>query len=231
MHRRTFRTAILLSAAALMAAAAALVWPSVSARVRYTGLAASDASRLNGAEGSRDLVAWLDVEGTSISYPVVTPEAGDPDDFYLEHDYWRRSNPLGTPYLERRCTRAGDRLMVYGHNDKLTGGMFAPLAKAERQDGFDTIGDAIWTSPDGTKERFSPLFAIKVDEQYAPALSFADSSVGLTTLLEQMSKDAIASTDGWEDDSKDAQRVLALVTCSTGRMGGSDRTIVVFSAP
>lgn len=92
-----------------------------------------------------DLVGWVSIEGTDLSYPVMqTPE--DPD-FYLKHDFSKQENKYGVPYLQADCdlTRS-DNLIVYGHHMQ-DGSMFSALCQYTSADfyaahptiRFDTI--------------------------------------------------------------------------------------------
>lgn len=77
-------------------------------------------------EQNPDLVGWIKIEGTKIDYPVLqTPE--DPD-FYLKHDFDRKSSIYGAPYVDEECDLAQEcrNVLIYGHHMK-NGSMFAAL--------------------------------------------------------------------------------------------------------
>lgn len=77
-------------------------------------------------EQNGDMVGWVKVEGTKIDYPVLqSPE--DPD-FYLKHDFDKKSSVYGAPYVEAECDLSSDckNILVYGHHMK-NGSMFAAL--------------------------------------------------------------------------------------------------------
>ena len=63
-----------------------------------------------------DISAWVSVEGTPIDYPVVSPREGDPQGFYLNHDFDRNWSFAGCPYLDPRGTADGRHALVYGHH-------------------------------------------------------------------------------------------------------------------
>lgn len=77
-------------------------------------------------EQNSDLVGWIRIEGTKIDYPVLqTPN--DPD-FYLKHNFDRKSSIYGAPYMDEQCDLSKDcrNLLIYGHHMK-NGSMFAAL--------------------------------------------------------------------------------------------------------
>lgn len=80
-----------------------------------------------------DMVGWIQIEGTSIDYPVMqTPT--DPN-YYLKHDFEKHYTDYGCPFMQADCDalRPSDNLIIYGHNMK-DGSMFADLAKYRSKD-------------------------------------------------------------------------------------------------
>lgn len=75
-----------------------------------------------------DMVGWIQIEGTSIDYPVMQTPA-DPN-YYLKHDFEKHYTDYGCPFMQASCDalRPSDNLIIYGHNMK-DGSMFADLAK------------------------------------------------------------------------------------------------------
>ena len=66
-----------------------------------------------------DVVAWVQVPGTSISQPVCQAPADDPD-YYNSHDVYREWNPLGCPFLHADNAAGGvagsQNAVIQGHN-------------------------------------------------------------------------------------------------------------------
>ena len=82
-----------------------------------------------------DCVAWLFVEGTNISYPVMhTPE--EPEK-YIRTNFYGDKSSSGTPFLDGRCTLDSENLIIYGHN-MMNGTMFAGLKKYLEKDYFES---------------------------------------------------------------------------------------------
>ena len=82
-------------------------------------------------EKNSDMICWLDIEGTEISYPVMyTPD--DPE-YYLHRDFDGEYSYSGMPFLDSRCDiDKSSNLIIYGHNMK-TGKMFHDLLKYENE--------------------------------------------------------------------------------------------------
>lgn len=82
------------------------------------------------AKQNPDLAGWIQIEGTSINYPVMqTPK--DPD-YYLDHDFQQKYSPYGVPYADSRSDLSGGNVLIYGHHTK-NEGMFGALVEYESQ--------------------------------------------------------------------------------------------------
>lgn len=89
-----------------------------------------------------DMVGWIQIEGTSIDYPVMqTPT--DPN-YYLKHDFEKNYTDYGCPFMQADCDALApsDNLIIYGHNMK-DGSMFADLAKYRSKD-FWQARKTVW---------------------------------------------------------------------------------------
>lgn len=80
-----------------------------------------------------DMVGWIQIEGTSIDYPVMQTPA-DPN-YYLKHNFEKSYTDYGCPFMQADCDvqAPSDNLIIYGHNMK-DGSMFADLAKYGSKD-------------------------------------------------------------------------------------------------
>lgn len=75
-------------------------------------------------EQNSDFVAWLNIPGTNIDYPVMyTPF--EPN-HYLHRAFDGSSSVSGTPFIGYGCTPDSDCIIVHGHNMK-NGTMFGTL--------------------------------------------------------------------------------------------------------
>lgn len=89
-----------------------------------------------------DMVGWIQIEGTSIDYPVMQTPA-DPN-YYLKHDFEKNYTDYGCPFMQADCDALApsDNLIIYGHNMK-DGSMFADLAKYGSKD-FRQSHKTVW---------------------------------------------------------------------------------------
>ncbi len=79
-----------------------------------------------------DCVGWIKVLDTVIDYPIVQSED---DDFYLHHDFQKKSKACGSIFLDSRCDidAKKEHLIIYGHRMK-NGSMFDALTEYESKD-------------------------------------------------------------------------------------------------
>ncbi len=78
-----------------------------------------------------DVVAWLEIPGTSINYPVVQSHDNV---FYLDHTYKKTYSSRGSIFLDKDVNfeRPSDNFLIYGHRSK-SGSMFEGLLKYENE--------------------------------------------------------------------------------------------------
>jgi len=74
-----------------------------------------------------DIVAWLEIEGTNINYPVL--QAKD-NDYYMDRDYKKAYSKYGSIFLDKDYDWSipSSNLLMYGHN-KNNNMMFGDLLK------------------------------------------------------------------------------------------------------
>ena len=63
-----------------------------------------------------EVVGWLEIEGTNISYPVCQT---DNNDYYLTHSYKKEKVTGGSPFLDKEYdfTIPSSNLLIYGHRN------------------------------------------------------------------------------------------------------------------
>lgn len=73
-----------------------------------------------------DMVGWIEIEGTAISYPVM--QTPDNKDYYLTHNFEEEESKWGCIYVREQCDvfTPSDNLVIYGHY-KSDGTMFHDL--------------------------------------------------------------------------------------------------------
>lgn len=72
-----------------------------------------------------DLFGWIEIEGTSLNYPVMyTPD--DPE-FYLRKDFEKEYSISGVPFIGAGYLAEGRNTIIYGHN-MANGTLFSALS-------------------------------------------------------------------------------------------------------
>lgn len=76
---------------------------------------------------NQDIIGWIEIEGTNISYPVMQ---GEDNEYYLNHNYKNEKTANGSIFLNKDCdfNLPSTNLIIYGHNMK-NGEMFTDLLK------------------------------------------------------------------------------------------------------
>ena len=175
-----------------------------------------------------DIAAWVEVDGTDVSLPVVAPSDDDMV-FYLRHNLWRQWSLQGVPFLDHRCEADGPHRIVYGHHLS-SGGQFSQLQRAYEQATFDMLGLCRWSTPEEGSATLVPLCALSVDQWHEDIqrFAFADKEE-LHGWLTDLCNDATARVRDWREVVGKAESVLTLVTCTSDMSDQPWRTLVVFA--
>ena len=72
---------------------------------------------------NEDIVAWIEIEGTNINYPILK----DKDVYYLNHSFDKKYNGNGSIFTTNTMPFDDLETILYGHNTKL-GNMFSNLS-------------------------------------------------------------------------------------------------------
>lgn len=173
--------------------------------------------------------AWLRVDGTTVVAPVVAAGANDPD-AWLYTDLWGQPSETGTPYLDYRCSPAGNVVVVYGHRTAYESYLFHDVSPLFEQRALDAIGNAVWVTPE-EEARFRPLCAASIDKDDArwQRFSFPDAE-SLRSWLGWARSEASAARPDATELIADAERVLVLVTCNGRAFYPDTRTVALFVA-
>lgn len=83
---------------------------------------------------NRDIVGWIEVEGTGIDYPIM--QSTD-NDYYLNHNFYGNSDNNGSIFMDYRNVDDYDtNLLLYGHNMK-NGSMFGELTNYKQKEYYE----------------------------------------------------------------------------------------------
>ena len=161
-----------------------------------------------------DLVGWIYVPGTNISYPVVQT---DDNSTYLTKLFDGTWNASGSIFMDMDATKPGlvdQQTTLYGHhmND---GTMFNLIDKTIDQAEFDKIGNVYYITRD-TTYTFKPMLTAQVDDTYGDARTpnFSGDAT-LSSYLTAMLDKAKAKASDASERVASTQQVLTLVTCAT----------------
>lgn len=82
-------------------------------------------------KNNSEIVAWIEISGTNINYPVLQTENND---YYMTHDYKKEYSKNGSIFLDKDYDWdiPSSNLLLYGHNNK-NGTMFQDLQKYKEE--------------------------------------------------------------------------------------------------
>lgn len=160
------------------------------------------------SEINSDVIAWINIPGTALNYPVVQ---GDDNNYYLKHLFTKAYNVGGCVFLD--CGHSPDfsdrHSVLYGHrmND---GTMFTSIQKYKDQSYYDKHSYAILLTPDKNYviEFFSGYVTNVQDDAWNTRFSSDEKYQDWLNGLMEKSDFISAITPGPGD------RVVTLSTCS-----------------
>lgn len=99
---------------------------------------------------NEDIVAWIQIPGIGVDYPVVQ---GEDNEHYLHYTFDGKENIAGSIFLDFRnkADFTDRKVILYGHN-MLDGSMFSHLEKYQDKDFREEQGRGILYLPDKTLE-------------------------------------------------------------------------------
>jgi len=102
-------------------------------------------------EENGDMVGWLRIPGTRVSYPVM--QSPNSPEFYLDRNFNKEYSAAGTLFVSDICdvNTPSDIVTIYGHRMK-TGAMFGSLGDFLKQDFLNEHQKAIFDTFAGRKE-------------------------------------------------------------------------------
>lgn len=111
-----------------------------------------------------DIIAWIRVEGTDISYPVMQSSKDKPEDYYLHHDFYCRESIYGCIYIQKRNSSdfSDFDTVIYGHNMR-NGSMFRQLHYFREKDFFSKNKNITIYLPDGSAKHYEIFAAYKAE--------------------------------------------------------------------
>lgn len=129
----------------------------------------SPAPRYSKEMENKDWIGWLNIDNTSISYPVMQRN-GD-GEYYLHRDFDGNYSVYGTPFLDARCTLSSDNCIIYGHN--ISGGRMFGLLHSYTEESFYKEHPKVKFRSGNEKHLYQIISVIKTDTT-SPVYSFID---------------------------------------------------------
>ena len=172
-----------------------------------------------------EFIAWLQIPGTSVSYPVVqTSDTG----FYLTHNFKRQKAKAGTlfslPSTDYRTP--GKNIVIYGHHlSHRPNAMFSPLLNY-KQAGYgrkhpEILLDSIFRS---NTYRVFAVVNWDIDGDWMPMQTSFSSTEEFTAFVQEAQRRSLYDTGvSVQDDAE----LLTLITCDRSFGGVNGRLAVM----
>lgn len=195
--------------------------PEAREKVYTDALAAIDIDALRAV--NRDVVGWLVIPGTRVSYPMVL---GADNEYYLDHNWKRDRNAAGAVFVDSRIADplGGFNTIIYGHNMN-DGQMFAAL-KSYRDAAFLAEHPKVYLS-DGESVRVYEIFSAR-----EASVGAYDGSPYTTEFEDDASRRALID-DAIENSVIDCgvtptvdDRIITLSTCVAEGKGYQTRWVI-----
>ena len=175
-------------------------------------------------EQNGDFVAWIQIPGTNVDYPVVLT---DDTEYYLTHTFSGKESKIGTLFSLAKTDyqTPGRNIAIYGHNIKSnSNSMFRTLHSYKDHDFYAdhaTISfDTIYRS--GTYTIFAVLNMI--DGEWDPSTAVFVDDAAFMNFIENARAQAMYDT-GVAVTAKD--EILTLITCDRSYSSPDGRLIVM----
>lgn len=173
-----------------------------------------------------DLIAWVNVEGTRINYPIMRAPRDDPD-FYLHHDIYREYSVYGVPYLDTERSesdRAIFNAIIYGHHMD-SGSMFSDFASYSDEDYASEHKTICLQTPLGRQRLRVSHVSIVNGDTTAKAIRFDDVEAFQSWFLEQRSEadvvleeEQIAEGSSNDEDAADESEKATVASSDAARL-------------
>ena len=195
--------------------------PSPSSGTGYTGADLNVCHTRN-----PDFIAWLQIPGTNINYPVVL---SDNTDFYLTHSFDGKKSKLGTLFSLGKTDyqTPGRNISIYGHHITNTSNgqlMFRPLLSYKDRSYYDKHSiiymDSLYHA--GNYKVFAVINLVNGEWDVSTA-SFANDADFLAFVRQAQARSLYDT--GVEVNTDD--RILTLITCDRSYAAKDGRLIVM----
>lgn len=163
-----------------------------------------------------DIVAWIEIEGTNISYPILQTNNNE---FYLTHNYKKEKSSGGSLFLDKDfdIVNGSSNYLIYGHRHK-QGLMFEDLMKYAKEDFYKEHTKIKFTTlkEDVAYEIISVFYSRVYYQNEQDVFRYyyfvnAENETEYNNYIEQCKK---ASIYNIETTAEYGEQLLTLSTCS-----------------
>ncbi len=173
---------------------------------------------------NEDYIAWLEIPGTPIDYPVVQSSQVE---YYLSHTLDGKQSKLGTLLsLHSADYKApGKNIAIYGHHLRTGEQMFSSLLRYKKPS-YGTQHDTICLDSLFRRATYKVFAVVNLRVgDWEPATASFDSDEAFLDFVRSASEQSLYDT-GVEVTAKD--HILTLITCDRN-YGGEDGRLVVMA--
>lgn len=162
---------------------------------------------------NNDTVAWIQVGGTNVNYPIVQTTDND---FYLDHSFTKEKNTAGWLFMDYRNNLSimDQNTIVYGHNRK-DQTMFGTLKNVTTRKWFDVSDNQIIKMSSENNNTLWQIFSVYI-------IPTTNDYLNLT--IDQALLDTIAGRSIYKFNAHVTtdDKIITLSTCN-----GADKKLVV----
>lgn len=197
-----------------------LDWKSEELKVDKINNDINDNIKINPAEGifevdldklkqkNPDTVAYIYINNTNISYPIVQTTNND---YYLSHDFHKNVNEAGWVYMDYRSNFNSKNIIIYGHN-RLDGIMFGTLKNVLKESWYsnpDNLIIHLITKEGEVGYKIFSAYKIKKESYYiTPDMSDKEYKEFINKLEKR-------STHNYNSGVTSNSNIITLSTCTT----------------
>ena len=162
-------------------------------------------------EENPDIIAWIEVPGTNIDYPVMRT---DDNAYYLSHNARREYDIYGAVFadVENSIDFTSQLMVVYGHFTPIETG-FTQLHRYEDREFFDANREVYVYLP-GRQLNYVVISAFTTDDRW------------LTNGTDYADPDVMRGFIGWLGAAAAGDRLMVLSTCTQWELADGRRYLV-----
>jgi len=162
-----------------------------------------------------DVIAWIQVDGTNVDYPILMGSTDADNNFYIDHDMYKKEKRAGSLYVQRvnNSDFCDFNTIIYGHN-MLNGTMMGTLKKFRNKTFFNK-NRYLTVYTKGHILKYEIVSAFVYDDRLLPSAFDFSSEKGRNEFIEviknpnTLAKNVLADMDVTADT-----KLVTLSTCT-----------------